>query len=346
MSVEPAVEDTLSAPIEKQLISVLIVDSTRLESQLLAGMLAREGQFDVVATATSSQEALAIAHRDPDVALIGATLADGTGKGFELTRRLRAFQPGMQVVTLLDRSEPEAVVEAFRSGATGVVCRDEPVEILCQCICRVHEGQIWATHAELKFVLDAVVNSVSSRAAATQKLHMLTQREQRVVRLTGEGLSNSEIAQELRLSKHTVKNCMTIIFQKLEVSSRTEMVLAVLGQALPLQSCGVLPEDVPELRLNERAVFEWYEKAANHQLSFAQLTVGQMFVDGRGTSKDLITGYMWYLISEATGSSNLVISKGYRGSLRAQMTREQLAEADRRAAHWLRDHPTTFNHHA
>jgi DNA-binding NarL/FixJ family response regulator len=340
MSVEVSVENALSPANEKQLIHVLIVDSTLLESQLLAGALERTGRFDVVGVTISSRESLALAHRNPNVALIGATLADGAGSGFELARRLRAFQPGIQAVMLLDASKSETVVEAFRCGATGIVCRDEPIEILCECICRVHEGQVWATHEELKFFLDAVTNSTPSHSVKTEKLRMLTQREQQVVRLAGEGLSNPEIAGELRLSKHTVKNCMAIIFQKLEVSSRIEMVLAALGQTLPVHNSAALPELVSEGRIDDRALFEWYQEAARHHLSGVQLTMGQMCVDGRGTPKDLVTGYMWFLISEMTGSSDLVTSKGFRDSLRSQMTCEQLAEADQRAAAWLREHPS------
>jgi DNA-binding NarL/FixJ family response regulator len=341
MLVEGSLENAPSPPNETQLIRVLIVDNTRMGSQLLARALAQASQFEVVGTASSSQEARALTNRDPHVALVGATLADGPGEGFKLSTHIHASQPRTQVVMLLDRSEPETVVEAFRSGAAGVVCRDDPVEILCQCICRVNEGKTWATHEELKFVLDAIVASAPSHPA--RKLHMLTQREQNVVRFAGEGLSNSEIARELRLSKHTVKNCMAIIFQKLEVSSRTEMVLAVLGQALPLQSCGVLPEDVPELSVDKRAVFKWYQKAADHELVFAQLTLAQMCLEGRGTSKDFVTAYMWFLVSENTGSNNLITSKRKRDWLRSQMTREELAEAEQRAVGWWRehrDHPT------
>ena len=91
-------------------------------------------------------------------------------------------------------------------------------------------GQIWANTTELRYVLDEFVRAPKQRKVDPAVEKRMTKRESDVVRLAVEGLSNREIARELGLTEHTVKNYLFRIFDKLGVSNRVELVLSCLRQ--------------------------------------------------------------------------------------------------------------------
>jgi DNA-binding NarL/FixJ family response regulator len=127
----------------------------------------------------------------------------------------------------MDTSSRTAVVEAFRCGAQGVFSRTESSKSLAKCINNVHQGQVWASSAELRYLLDAFRESEPMQLVDSRGEAILSKREQDVVRCVAEGLSNREIASRLKLTEHTVKNYLFRIFDKLGVSSRVEVVLYV-----------------------------------------------------------------------------------------------------------------------
>jgi DNA-binding NarL/FixJ family response regulator len=149
--------------------------------------------------------------------------------GFDLIRQVRAACPDTRVVLLMDTSKRSAVVKAFRSGARGIFSRTESPKALAKCISSVHQGQIWANSAELRFLLEALCESEPMRVVDAGGEALLSKREQDVVRCVAEGMSNREIADRLKLTEHTVKNYLFRIFDKLGVSSRVEVVLYAFG---------------------------------------------------------------------------------------------------------------------
>jgi two-component system nitrate/nitrite response regulator NarL len=216
---------------EKPLIRVLTADSTRMNSQMLADVLARDKRFRVLETQTSAAGIVEVVENEkPDVVLLSALLENDSGLGFKLTRQIRVAHPATRIVMLLDRSERSSAVEAFRAGASGIFCRSESLKFLPRCIACVHAGQVWANSEELKFLLDALSQAIPPRSMVKGSgLAVLSKREQDVVRGVADGLSNREIAQHLSLTEHTVKNYLFRIFDKLGVSSRVEVVLYAFG---------------------------------------------------------------------------------------------------------------------
>ncbi len=216
---------------EKPLIRVLTADSTRMNSQMLADVLARDKRFRVLETQTLAAGIESIIENEkPDVVLLSAQLENDPGLGYKLTRQIRTTYPTTRVVMLLDRSERSSAVEAFRAGASGIFCRSESLKFLPRCIACVHAGQVWANSEELKYLLDALSQAMPPRSMVKGSgLAVLSKREQDVVRGVADGLSNREIAQHLSLTEHTVKNYLFRIFDKLGVSSRVEVVLYAFG---------------------------------------------------------------------------------------------------------------------
>jgi DNA-binding NarL/FixJ family response regulator len=215
----------------KPLIRVLTADSTRMNSQLLADVLARDKRFRVLDAQPSAATILAVvASEKPDLVLLSPVLENDPQLGFQVARQLRAAYPATRIVMLLDRSERSSAVEAFRAGASGIFCRSESLKFLPRCITCVHAGQVWANSHELKYLLDALSEAMPGRQARnTADVSILSKREQDVVNGVADGLSNREIAHRLKLTEHTVKNYLFRIFDKLGVSSRVEVVLFAFG---------------------------------------------------------------------------------------------------------------------
>ena len=122
------------------------------------------------------------------------------------------------------------VVEAFRAGASGIFSREESSELLCKCIHSVHQGQVWASSKELHFVIDALGPTQPAKLIRLRRSGLLTRREEGVVHLVAEGLTNRDISQQLNLSEHTVRNYLFRIFNKVGTSNRLELALYAIDR--------------------------------------------------------------------------------------------------------------------
>ena len=172
-----------------------------------------------------------------DVALITATLADGPLSGFGVLRQICECAPRVKSVILFDSPERHVVVDSFRAGAKGVFCLSQSsFKLLCRCVEQVHAGQIWGNCAELSEVIEAFSQLAPMRVVNADGMRLLTKREEEVVRLVAEGMQNREIAKELNLSEHTIKNYLFHIFDKLGVSSRVELVLYAVSSVKTMQT--------------------------------------------------------------------------------------------------------------
>jgi|ERR1700733_2368335 len=221
-------------------IGVLIVETDSMRCQLMTSACKRSNyKLEVLACATDSETALKeYEEQQPDVVTVSASLRDGNMKGLEVVRRIKAIDSDVRTILLVDSYENDLVLEAIRSGADGILCRDEPVETLWKCIRAVHEGLVWLRSAELRNIVEGLEESRSARLARNRGLEVLSGRQQEIVTHVSDGLSNREISRALHLSEHTVKNYLYRIFEKMGVSSRVELIVHVLNQKEPLQLTG------------------------------------------------------------------------------------------------------------
>jgi DNA-binding NarL/FixJ family response regulator len=214
-----------------------------MNSQLLAGALVRDKRFLLLESEPTAAAILAATSAEkPDVVLLSARLEDDPTLGFQVARQLAAAHPQTRIIMLLDAPERGSVVEAFRSGARGVFCRTEPLKSLSKCIRCVYSGQVWASSNELRYLIDALSQAMSTRMVGASGVP-LSKREQDVVHCVADGLTNREIAHRLSLTEHTVKNYLFRIFDKLGVSSRVEVVLYAfnLGRSFSPLTAPVAP---------------------------------------------------------------------------------------------------------
>ena len=213
-------------------VKVFIADSSQLSCQLIAAAL-RRGRYRtrVVGFATDAagiREGLE--ENKVDVAVIGARLEEQDVAGFNVTREILASHSKPNIIIILDSSKPTMVVEAFRAGASGIFSRDQSSELLCKCIHAVHQGQVWASSKELRFVIEALGPGPPVKSICNRVSGLLTKREEGVVHLVAEGLTNRDISQQLHLSEHTVRNYLFRIFNKVGTSSRLELALYAIDR--------------------------------------------------------------------------------------------------------------------
>ena len=220
-------------------LRVLAADSTSMTTQLLVDALGRNGHFEMIECPSDTRSLLELIQREkPAVAVISAQIQQPNKDSFsELIRNIRVESPETRVVLLLDYSEPNSIVAAFRAGAQGVFCRTEPFHLLSKCIHCVAKGEVWASRSELQAVLEALAQPALP-SSLTLTAGLLSARETDVVRCVAEGLTNREIAQRLKLTEHTVKNYLSRIFDKLGVSSRVEVLLYAVRNGSQQRTAG------------------------------------------------------------------------------------------------------------
>lgn len=210
-------------------LSVLVADQSLMDGQLLGGSLAGKGGFKIMGTAVDVEQALKMFSFEPaDVVLIAVNLKDGPLSGFSLLRELRAAHPGTRAVVLLDSVDDDLVVKAFRAGARGIFCRSGSVKMLRKCLIAVHQGQVWANASQMQVLLQALESRAPRRAMIPKKDNQLRKREQDVLDCVAAGLNNRQIAEQLCLSEHTVKNYLFRLCDKLGRSGRVELMLYAL----------------------------------------------------------------------------------------------------------------------
>jgi DNA-binding NarL/FixJ family response regulator len=208
-------------------VNLAIADTNLMAGRLLSDHFERHAGFAVVSCATDRTSFLrSVRQTKADVAIISADLQDGVLSGLAAVREVRDQDPALRPILLLDRPEPQLVVEGLRAGARGVFSRSnfDPAA-LRKCVRRVFEGQIWVGNDELQYVIDALIQPRPLSVLNSGGPNLLTRREEEVMRLVAEGLGNREIADLLGLSEHTVKNYLFHIFDKLGISNRVELVL-------------------------------------------------------------------------------------------------------------------------
>ncbi len=310
-----------------ELITIAIADSTRIHTQLLAEALHDDEGIQVVASASNSAELLAAVTQVPiDVAVVSHSLDDQPTRGVEVLREMRALRPHIKGIVLLDSSRPQDILDCFRAGAKGIFCKNERLESLSKCIRTVHEGQIWARSADLDLALEALATAPVVRATNQKGLDLLSTRERQVIQYLASGLTNNEIASKLGLSRHTIKNYLFRIFDKVGVSNRTELLYFTMNSqpAPEVCTCG------------EPKRFSCVLEAAESGMLSAQLRMAEQVGKMNGNPADEVSAYMWYLLAEKNAASLHQRIEDGKKRLSRTLSPQQRSEAESRVEEWAK----------
>jgi two-component system, NarL family, nitrate/nitrite response regulator NarL len=311
-------------------IRVLVVDSSRIHTQLLSDALRRDSHLHVIDWDWDPASLVPfIQTHQVDVLAISFALNDQDSRALELMRELQQVRPETRVVVLLDSQNDEDVINAFRAGARGIFGTESSAEMFCKCIHRVYAGEIWADTREVALAVGALAAAPVVRAARADGMSLLSKREVEVVRCVVQGLTNQEIAAHMGLSRHTIKNYLFRIFDKLGVSSRVELLFMTLNQTGREEKFSLIPQHAGADRFPltpcDEATLTMFEEAAERGIPAAQLALAQAYLERQTGPDDLICAYMWYLIAtERTWQGRIHFTK--------MLTARQLDEAHKKAA--------------
>ena len=213
--------------LETEIVRVLVADSSPIQSQLLTRALKSRRDFEVSAVAleTSALDNFLQSNNADVVLVAGNHLPD-----LSLLRWLRVSYPNIAPVLLAESDDRELVVNAMRAGAKGIfLFTQTPFPMLCKCIHCVSQGQVWLNSPQMNYVVDALSEVPTLRVVNSTGRSLLTPREEQVVALVADGLTNRGVASELGLSEHTIKKYLLRIFDKVGISSRVELVLYAMS---------------------------------------------------------------------------------------------------------------------
>lgn len=207
-------------------IRVLFVDDHAIMRTGLRLLLETQPDMVVVGEAANGKEALAVASQvQPDIIVLDLDL--GGESALDLLPMLFAVAPQAPVLILTGIRDANLHQRAIRLGARGLVLKEKAAETLLQAIVKVHAGEAWLERTMMANVLDTLGHTNRSRQLDPEaaKIATLTARERDIIALLGEGLKNRQIATRLHISETTVRHHLTVIFDKLEVIDRLELVV-------------------------------------------------------------------------------------------------------------------------
>jgi NarL family two-component system response regulator LiaR len=209
-------------------IRILIADDHAMVREGTRQILEKEADLTVVAEAGDGEEAVRSAGTfRPDVAIID--IAMPKLDGIEATKQIKALYPSVAVLILTAYDDDQFVISFLEAGAAGYLLKSVRGRELVDAVRAVYAGESVLHPAIARKVLNRFVPAASNQARR-EASELLSEREMDVLKLAAKGLRSEDIAHELCLSLRTVQNHLNHIFNKLQVSSRTEAVVRALKE--------------------------------------------------------------------------------------------------------------------
>jgi DNA-binding NarL/FixJ family response regulator len=200
-------------------LKIVLVDDHEVVRLGLRALLSHNPQFEVVAEASNATEALVrVSRYRPDVVVMDIRLP---GKnGIEATREIVAEYPDTKVIMLTSYAEDELLFDAIEAGASGYVLKQIGSGDLVAALEKIGRGESLVDPALMQKVFARV--RAASRKAEDEAFASLTDQELKILALVAKGKTNREIAEAVYLSEKTVRNYVSSILSKLNLSTRAE----------------------------------------------------------------------------------------------------------------------------
>jgi DNA-binding NarL/FixJ family response regulator len=208
-------------------IKILIADDHAVVREGTRQILEQQTDLEVVAEAVNGEEAIRFAGSSkPDIAIIDIAMPEIDG--IEATREIKKLYPDISILILTAYDDDQFVFSLLEAGAAGYLLKSVRGKELIDAIRQVHAGESVLHPSITRKVLNRFVTTPDK--SSIQKEKVLSERETEVLRLATQGLNNQDIADKLFLSLRTVQAHLGHIFNKLQVSSRTEAVVKALKE--------------------------------------------------------------------------------------------------------------------
>ena len=208
-------------------VRVLIADAQAVTRAGLRRLLESYPDLEVVGEATDGVQAVSeTLELGPQVVILDAQLPNG--QSLEALRQIKQLNPDTKVLFLSSLDREDYLYETLRAGAGGYVLKDIAADELAQSVRTVARGEVLVQPQ----IAGRLISRFGQQARGNAAREALTAREQEVLRLLARGLRNKEIAARLYVSERTVNFHLANIYQKLNVSGRTEALSKALEQGL------------------------------------------------------------------------------------------------------------------
>ncbi len=208
-------------------VRILVVDDHPIVRQGIRSLLSNYDDLEVVAEAENGVQALAhLKHFEPDIILLDIKMPHESG--LDVLARIRETQPEARVLMLTSFDENEYVMGALRAGAQGFVLKSVSDEVLVDAIRKAHQGERVLSPQ----ITEQVVRFALTEPVPVEEEPELTNDELKILHLIIDGLSNSQIADELYMSNTTVKRKLRKIFTKMDVQTRAQAAAQAVRRGL------------------------------------------------------------------------------------------------------------------
>lgn len=212
-------------------IKVLLADDHSLFREGLRSLLEDQDDIEIVGEAEDGLDAIKLVSQlNPTVVLMDINMP--VVDGVEATRMILKKNPTVGIIILTMYPQDEYVFQALKAGAKAYLLKDTRSRRLLEVIRTVHQGQAVISPEMTNRLLDEFRRIADEQDEDKPAFQPLTDQERRILTKVAEGASNKDIAVDLNLSERTVKNYLSIIFQKLQVNNRTEAAIRAMRDGL------------------------------------------------------------------------------------------------------------------
>ena len=198
-------------------IRVFLLDDHEVVREGIRALLESDEEIEVVGEAATGDEAMVRAPlAKPDVAILDVRLQEGNG--IEVCRELRSAMPDLACLMLTSFADDEAMYASVMAGAAGYVLKQIKARDLIEDVKKVASGASLMDPRAVARVVERIANPPQTDPSIAS----LSPQEGRILDLIAEGKTNKQVAEAMFLSENTVKNYVTGLLRKLQVTSRTE----------------------------------------------------------------------------------------------------------------------------
>jgi len=213
------------------MVRVLICDDQAGVCEGLRAILSASKQVEVVGVAYDGEQGVTLADElHPDVVMMDLKMPGMNG--IRATREIHQRHPEIKVLVLTTYDFDDWVLEAMRSGAAGYLLKDSPRETLISAILGTAQGKTYLDPEVAGKLVNQLRRSPAPTPPDPEITRKLSERELAVLRLLARGMTNTDISQRLYLSEGTVKNYISAILAKLNVTDRTQAAVLALRLGL------------------------------------------------------------------------------------------------------------------
>lgn len=210
-------------------ITVMLVDDHQVMRKGLRLVLEDKGDIEVIAEASTGEEAFELIHRlSPDVIIMDLSLPGMNG--IEAMKKIKELKPEQRVLALTMHEDVLFLEKVLSAGGNGFVLKRAADEELLAAIKAVYRGEVYIDTSLQRYLVERALKPESQ--GNSRVTVELTAREKEILQLVALGYSNQEIAEKLIISVKTVENHKTRIKDKLEITSRSKLVRYAMEQGL------------------------------------------------------------------------------------------------------------------